>query len=202
MRGPSDGPARICFVGAESTGKTTVIRALTTQLGCGWVPEYGRVYTVGKKAAGTNDDWVAGDFVHIAVGQQTLEDALAYTERSQYLLCDTDAFATVLWEERYLGVSSAETADIANSRHYDLYVLCDPSGVPYEFDGVRERADLRQWMHERFVTELAARCLRTNEPWLVVTGDARARASQVLSALRPSSVAGVSEAEPTGLGAR
>ena len=174
---------RVCFVGAESTGKTTLIRALSSRLGHAWVPEYGRMYTIGKKAAGTNDDWSPADFVHIAAAQQALEDALAATAEGPVLLCDTDALATVLWEERYLGSSSPETRTIAAARHYDLYVLCDPAGIPYEHDGIRERADLRQWMHERFVTELRGRCQTTGEPWIEVSGDENERIAAVMTSI-------------------
>ena len=33
---------RVCFHGAESTGKTTLARALADALRCPWVPELGR----------------------------------------------------------------------------------------------------------------------------------------------------------------
>jgi len=37
--------ARICLLGAESTGKTTLAAALAVAYETVWNPEYGRVYT-------------------------------------------------------------------------------------------------------------------------------------------------------------
>ena len=41
----NDGPIRVCVVGAESTGTTTLSRDLAAHYLTVWVPEYGRLYT-------------------------------------------------------------------------------------------------------------------------------------------------------------
>ena len=38
-------PLRVCVVGAESTGKTTLCERLAKHYGGDYVPEYGRTYT-------------------------------------------------------------------------------------------------------------------------------------------------------------
>ena len=40
---------RVCFHGAESTGKTVLAGKMAGELRCPWVPEYGRTYAEGKK---------------------------------------------------------------------------------------------------------------------------------------------------------
>ncbi len=44
---------RVCVLGAESTGTTTLARALADHYGTTWVPEYGRDHAAAKQAAGS-----------------------------------------------------------------------------------------------------------------------------------------------------
>ena len=161
-------PVRICCVGAESTGKSTLVRALAERHGGAFVPEFGRDYTLRKQLAGTNDHWDTADFVTIAVEQQRLEDA---SEPCELLFCDTDAMSTDLWHERYLGSRSAAVNAIARMRTYDLFVLCDID-VPWEADQIRLGADTRAAMHQRLLDVIA---VERPEPMLVVSGDLASR---------------------------
>lgn len=164
---------RIVLVGSESTGKTTLARALAARWNTTWVPEYGREYTEGKVANGTNEDWTTDDFVTIADRQQQLEDHLAL-QSGPIMVCDTDAFATAIWHERYQGERSPLVEAIAARRHYSLYVLAGLD-VPWVKDNVRDGLKIRQWMHERFIAELRER----PEPWFEVRGSVDERIALV-----------------------
>ena len=166
---------RVCFVGAESTGKTTLSRLMAERHRTSWVPEHGRDYTIEKMAAGTNDHWDTSDFVAIARLQGELEDDMAESA-GPLLFCDTDAFATAIWHERYLGSRSAEVEAVAAARHYDLYVLCGID-VPFEADGVRFSESIRPWMQQRFRDGLAAR----PGPWIEIGGPVEDRVTAVES---------------------
>jgi len=102
---------RVCVLGAESTGTTTLARALARRYRTKWVPEYGREYWIGKHAAGESA-WSTGEFIHIAQEQARREDQMA-REANRLLVLDTDAFATGIWHERYLGVWSPEVEQVA-----------------------------------------------------------------------------------------
>lgn len=174
---------RIVLVGSESTGKTTLARELVDHYrGFGgvwaateWVAEYGREYTelllarqgsVASEGEAASAEWDADDFATIAVEQQRLEDAAA-ASGSPVLFCDTDAFATQLWERRYLGDTSTAAFDaVPVSPPRALYLLSDLTGVPFEQDGIRDGEDFREAMQRWFVEELTAR----DEPWAIVTG--------------------------------
>lgn len=156
---------RICVLGAESTGSTTLTKALAHVYGTIWVPEYGRDYTVEKFKIGTGDQWLSADFVRIAVEQQRLEDKVAREAPVGLIICDTDAFATALWEEIYLGHTSEQTWAIADSRSYDLYVLTDYD-IPWENDGLRLGDETRAKMTKRFEEELD----RHRANWIKVSG--------------------------------
>jgi NadR type nicotinamide-nucleotide adenylyltransferase len=158
---------RVVVVGAESTGTTTVARELAERHGTVCVPELGRRISLDKLAAGTFDAWSREEFVAVAVGQSLSEDE--YARRSgPVMICDTDLLATRIWEERYLGSTSAQVAHVAALRPVpSLYLLTDHEGVPFVQDGVRDGEDIRAWMTGRFEEELA----RQAAPWVKLTGD-------------------------------
>ena len=108
---------RVAIVGAESTGKTTLAQELAAHFHTVWVPEYGREYTevnVGREAF-FHYQWHDEEFLQIAQKQVELEDKLA-EKANRVLICDTDALATCIWQERYLGSCSPEVANIAAHR--------------------------------------------------------------------------------------
>jgi NadR type nicotinamide-nucleotide adenylyltransferase len=167
---------RVAVVGAESSGTTTLARALAGRFAARggvwaatrWVPEYGRTYCEEKLAMARRVDpgrwigdltWSSEEFALIAERHATMEDAAARSG-SPVLICDTDALATAVWHERYLGSPMA-----ARTRH-DLWIVTDIEGVPFEQDGWRDGESIRKWMSLRFVEELERRGL----PYLVVTG--------------------------------
>ena len=165
---------RVCVVGAESTGKTTLVRALSERHRTKGVGEYGRDYTIAKKDAGTNDHWTTEDFVRIAEEQQRLEDEAAIGAGPLFF-CDTDAMTTGLWHERYQGCSSRVVDRLGRMRTYDLFVLCDID-IPWERDEIRLGADTRSAMHRRLVDVLST---QRSEPWIVVSGSVEQRMAAV-----------------------
>jgi len=146
---------RVCVVGAESTGTTTMATALAEHYKTTWVPEYGRLYTDAKMKLKNASEWKTDEFVFIAKKQNELEDQLARI-CNKILICDTDSFATTLWHERYLGFISPEVDAIGMGRYYDLYFLTD-NDIPFVQDGTRDGEHIRDNMHKRFKEELKKR---------------------------------------------
>jgi HTH-type transcriptional regulator, transcriptional repressor of NAD biosynthesis genes len=165
---------RVCCVGAESTGKSTLVQALAERHHTASMHEYGRDYTVAKKDAGTNDSWDLHDFLRIAEVQQQMEDAVA-RNAGPLLFCDTDAMSTDLWCERYLGSRSVRVNQLARSRRYDLFVLCDVD-IAWEADEIRLGAESRAAMHQRFLEVLSSERV---EPWILVSGEVTERMDRV-----------------------
>ena len=143
---------RICVLGAESTGTTTLARALAAHYHTVWVPEYGRFYSEGKLSAGEEATWRSEEFLGIAHAQAALEDALAEASNG-LVICDTDPFATSVWHERYLGSSLASLDVYANDRSYDLYIVTGDE-IPFVQDGTRDGEHIRHDMHTRFIEKL------------------------------------------------
>jgi NadR type nicotinamide-nucleotide adenylyltransferase len=154
---------RVCVVGAESTGTTTMAEALAAHYCTVWVPEYGREYSAIKMARGETT-WLSEEFVDIAREQNRQEDAAA-REANRLVICDTNAFATVLWHRRYMGGASHEVSRLAEGRKYDLYLLTGDE-IPFVQDGLRDGELIRHEMHRWFEDALASQ----EAPWLLLTG--------------------------------
>ena len=155
---------RVCVVGAESTGTTTLAQALAAHYHTAWVEEYGREYSEVKWQNGYTDAWTTDEFICIAREQCRREDAAARVA-NRVLICDTDAFATGIWHRRYVGCRCPKVEAIADARHYDLYLLTGDE-IPFVQDGLRDGEHIRHWMHEIFTEELTA----SGRRWKLVRG--------------------------------
>jgi len=163
---------RVCLLGAESTGKTTLARALAEAYETAWNPEYGRAYT--ELRDDPDAPWTSGEFTHIARIQCWYEDCLANTTRN-VIFCDTDAYTTALFHEVYLGEPTHRFDDLVE-RPYELFLVCGLD-VPWRHDGVREFDNQRHWMHEHYLERARA----SGTPWVLLEGrhEARLRESAV-----------------------
>ncbi|MBL8208397.1 MAG: AAA family ATPase [Blastocatellia bacterium] len=169
---------RVCLVGAESTGKTTLARGLAAHYQTVWVPEYGREYSERKLAETGSYDFTSEEFTHIAATQCERENAAA-RECNRILICDTDAFATSIWHRRYLHERSpAVEAIVAAHRGPDMYLLTDVH-TPFEQDGTRDGEAIREWMHAAFVEELTAQ----QRPFQFLSGTASERLANAIAML-------------------
>lgn len=165
---------RVCLLGAESTGKSTLARALATRYGTLWNPEYGRPYTqIGRPPQAP---WTSWEFTHIARIHCWYEDFLATMAR-RVLFADTDAFTTAVFHEVYLGTPATGFEDLVD-RPYDLFVVCGLD-VPWRHDGIREFEEQRRWMQERYLE----RARTSGRRWLVVEGPLERRVEEAAGAV-------------------
>jgi HTH-type transcriptional regulator, transcriptional repressor of NAD biosynthesis genes len=164
---------RVVIIGSESSGTTTLARALAEHYRTTWVPEFGRTYSEGRQYCG--QPWRSDEFTFIAIEQARMEDALA-TMANKVLICDTDPFATAIWHERYMGQASDAVRAIADSRRYDLYVVTDVH-IPFVQDDIRDGESFRQWMQGRFVEELS----KMATPMILVSGPHEKRLAAAVS---------------------
>jgi len=118
---------RVCFHGAESTGKSTLAHQLADELGCPLVPEYGRAY-----AETCGIDFGMPDLLAIAREQDRLARKAA-TTRPALLLLDTDPLITAAWAEMLFGEVPRELLAYPKA---ELYLLFAPD-VPWVADGTR-----------------------------------------------------------------
>lgn len=160
---------RVCVLGAESTGTTTMAKALADYYHTNWVPEYGREYWIEKMRTGNIENWDESEFVHIAE-EQSRREGLAARTANKVLFCDTDAFATSVWFERYMERRSNLVEDVSRDRLYDVTFLTGDE-IPFEQDGFRDGEHIRHWMHERLIERLE----EANRPYILLSGNHKDR---------------------------
>jgi nicotinamide riboside kinase len=108
--------------------------------------------------------WSHDEFVHIAAEQQARENYLARVA-NRVLVCDTNAFATGTWHERYYHERDSRVDAVGAADKADLYLLTAPD-VPFVQDGFRDGEQIRHWMHARFLEQLTGGTV----PWRLIEG--------------------------------
>lgn len=170
---------RICLLGGESTGKTTLAGALARELGTLTVPEYGR--EVWTEKAGVLE---FADLEHIGRVQVEREEQAA-GRANRFLFCDTSPLTTLFFSRLLFGRAAPALERMAE-RRYDLTVLCAPD-FDFVQDGVRHGGSFRHEQHAWYLRELEARGI----PFVLVSGSIEERMAGVRAALD-----GVDCAEP------
>lgn len=180
---------RVVFLGAESSGKTTLAQALALASGGEWVPEFGREWWVRRQ--GLLD---LHDLRHIARTQVAHEEAACLTAH-RHLWCDTSPLTTLGYAGWLLGQSHPELEALAD-RPYDLTVLCEPD-FGFQQDGTRQNADFAQSQQRWYERELTTRGM----PFMRVGGPVSARVAAVKAACGLNEPPGVSGAGTSGANA-
>lgn len=135
---------RIVLTGPESTGKTTLARALAAELGAPCTPEAARLLA----EALLPEPLSAATVEPIArLGMRLHDEALARTPR--LIVHDTDLVSTAVYARHYYGACPAWIDAEARARRADLYLLCLPD-LPWESDGVRDRPAARETLLAAF----------------------------------------------------
>lgn len=145
----------VVFVGAESSGKSTLAEAMAKELNTVWVPEYGREYWLEHQC---DHRLILAQLSEIAIGHEEREDAL-WAQANEYLFVDTGAVTTAVFSRYYHG----EVPDIVEARlarnsitRYDLHVLCDID-IPYEDTWDREGSEQRKVFQKMIEKDLVRR---------------------------------------------
>ena len=163
---------RLALMGGESSGKTTLARALADALGTVWVPEYGR-----QRWEELRETLSVAELVAVARRQVALEDE-AVARACGWLVCDTTPLTTLQYCLHDHGQAPAELSALAR-RRYDLTVVCEPD-FGFVQDGCRRDDDFRARQHAWTVQKLTAMDVR----WTSVHGPVSTRVEQVLQVLQ------------------
>ncbi|APA69127.1 AAA family ATPase [Janthinobacterium sp. 1_2014MBL_MicDiv] len=162
---------RVCVLGGESSGKTTLAAALAAHCDTGWVAEYGR------ELWESQDGILAYDDLLMIGREQLRREAAAAGQARRWLFCDTSPLTTYFYCVEMFGKAEAELAQLAEHR-YDLVVLCAPD-FPFIQDGTRRDGDFRARQHAWYQAELARRGIA----FVTVSGTVADRVRQVAQLL-------------------
>jgi nicotinamide riboside kinase len=163
---------RVVVLGAESTGATTLARALTGHYrGRGDVWARTRCLAAEPRADRERE---SRDFP-VAAQRRAEDEERAAREGSPLLVCDGDAFAATVRHERRFGTRSPGTCAVAARGRQHLWLLTDHRGVPSDPDP----EDLRAWTTARLLTRL----IRTGRPTVLLSGPPEERLATAVAAV-------------------
>ncbi|MXO75712.1 AAA family ATPase [Altererythrobacter aerius] len=158
---------KVCFHGAESTGKSVLAAKLAAEWHCPLVTEFGRHY-----AENVGIRFGLADLLAIGAEQDRLIREAAAADPA-LLLIDTDPLMTAAWAGMLLGRVPAELLACEKA---DLYLLFAPD-VPWVEDGTRffgtgeSRAEFAQLAEDLLV--------QTGVPYRTISGDWDTREASV-----------------------
>lgn len=163
---------RICFLGGESSGKSTLTAKLAEEFQTNYVKEYGRTLSEEK-----NNQLIYEDLLQIAKTHIADEETLAETA-DRYLFIDTSPLTTLFYSLHLFGKADPELVWLSH-RHYDRTFLCAPD-FDFVQDGTREGGGFRERQHEWYLQKLSERAI----PYTLLTGDLNERIEQVTETLQ------------------
>ncbi len=137
---------RICILGPESSGKSTLARLLADRFGATVMPEYGRDYDIYYRQ-GTG--WGGDDFGALAETHRAMRQAME-GGAAPIIIEDTDALQTAVWAEMLLGRAPTVLESlIADTDLADFYLLLTPDSN-WTDDGTRYAGDrtTRTWFFD------------------------------------------------------
>lgn len=138
---------KIVLTGPESSGKTTLAKALAEHYQVPLVPEYAREYLENIGLAYTQND-----LLQIAKGQAKLK-AEYLAQNPSILISDTDQVVMKVWSEVRFQTCHPWIIEQLNQSDTHLYILCQPD-IPWEYDALREDETSRDMLYERYLETL------------------------------------------------
>ena len=167
----------VVFMGAPSTGKTTLACQMAKEFNTVWMPEYGREYWEQHQVDRRLTEY---QLVEIAEGHLEREEKLLY-KANQYLFTDTNAITTYVFSMYYHNHAHPRLIELANnaSHRYDLVFLCDDD-IPYDDTWDRSGDANRQVFQKRVACDLVQRKI----PFFVLRGSLDHRVETVKQVLR------------------
>ncbi|MBL8820002.1 MAG: AAA family ATPase [Planctomyces sp.] len=168
---------KISFMGAPSTGKTTLAQTMAQRHNTVWMPEYGAEYWLEHHV---DRRITLNQFEEIAPEHNRREDVLTQQAR-KCLFCDTNPITTYVFARDYHGTAGTVLTRLAMEaeKRYDLFFLCD-TDIPYADTWDRSGDQKRKWFQNQIMGDLAERRV----PFFRVSGTLDERVSQVDDVLR------------------
>jgi HTH-type transcriptional repressor of NAD biosynthesis genes len=167
----------VVFLGAPSTGKTTIAERLAKEFNTMWMPEYGREYWETHQI---ERRLTLEQLVEIAEGHLQREENLL-TQANQYLFVDTNAITTYMFSMYYYNTALPRLVEVARNvaTRYDVVFVCD-TDIPYDDTWDRSGDANRQVFQKQIISDLLGRKI----PYFTLRGTLDERVQYVQGILK------------------
>ena len=153
---------KLCFIGPESTGKSTIAKKLANEFKTVYIPEYAEAIIKKQNA------FFEHNVKEVAWAQVRSEKAL---ERmvNKFMLCDSDIITTMVWSEELFSKVEFELFEIAKSQKYDLTFLFYPDN-PWIADVHRNLESSSDEFRLKMFNKMENYLIQYNRPYQVIKG--------------------------------
>ena len=166
----------IVFMGAPSSGKTTLCKFLANHFEEPWMHELGKQYWIDNQLNRrlTQKQLLEIAQLHILGEDKNMEKA------KEFLFTDTNSISTYMFALDYYGQVDAELTKLARQaeHRYDHFFVCDID-IPYEDTWERSGEVYRTQFQQLILDDLAIRGIN----YTILSGDIQTRVARVLSIL-------------------
>lgn len=166
-------PKKIVITGPESTGKSTLTKALSAYFKAPFVIEYARIYF-----AMLDGKYQEKDLLEIAKGQIEQED-VALENESDFLFFDTDLTVLDIWSREKFGQTHPWILEEMQKRAYDLYLIPDID-LEWTYDPQRENPNDRERLMKLYQESFNKR----NIPYHMVSGQGEERTQNAIEIIK------------------
>ena len=158
---------KVCFFGAESTGKSTMAMRVAEHYNTEYVPEVAREIV-------TSNRFDVSDILRI--GEEQAKRVLQKSQSAnKVLICDTDVITTQIYSQQYLHHVPEQLLQYETEIKYDRYFLFDID-TPWVADGLRDLGNRRGEMNQKFIELITLKLNRAqNRCEALIVDDARKR---------------------------
>lgn len=159
---------RIAITGPESTGKTTISKALAEHFQTHLFEEFARKYLTER-----NGEYDYKDLSKIAALQQEEREKIP---RSSIIIYDTENIVLEIWAKVKYGKTDPLIDKLVEDQRFDHYFLCSPEGVKWEEDPLRENPNDRDELFSLYENRLKEKKL----PYSVLKGEMHSRIDEAI----------------------
>lgn len=165
---------RVAVTGPESSGKTTLSKAIVAKLNGELIHEVAREFlsNLGRK-------YNQPDLNEIARRQL----ALVLNSTSKLIISDSDFVVLDIWSKEKYGATSSYIEDLIMNKYFDLHILCSPD-IPWEDDPLRENPADRDRLFDLYKSRLS----ELNKPFVIVSGSHDERLKKSCEAIETISI--------------
>lgn len=166
----------VVFLGAPSTGKTTIAQKLAQEYNTIWMPEFGREYWEKNHQ---NRRLSLEQLVEVAENHLNHEET-RLLQANHVMFTDTNAITTYMFSLYYYHKALPRLIDLANQAagRYDLVFLCGID-IPYDDTWDRSGVTNRRIFQKQIIDDLTIRKI----PFFILQGNLQTRIANVKTIL-------------------
>jgi len=163
----------IAITGAESTGKSTLSKALSEYFDIPFIPEYARNYVLTL-----NRHYDFSD-VELIARKQIEQFNEAFQSDHKIVILDTWLIITKIWFEVVFNSVPDWIDEAIKSHPIDMFLVCN-TDLPWIEDSVRENGgEMREKLQKKYIKEIQ----QINGKYEIVSGEYNSRLKQAIQVI-------------------